>query len=112
MAPLESRGFWNTMRALALLAAGLLCGLVCAGCGQVADAQGQLVETFKIKAAIGDYEKASVPLDRCVKAKLVAAAYSDAHDRAETGAWEAREHEDCRAAASLLKANLPVQAKR
>jgi hypothetical protein len=96
------------MRGLALLGVGL----VCAGCGQVADAQGQLVETLKIKAAIGDYEKASAPLDRCVKAKLVVAAYSDARDSAETGAWEAREHEDCRAAASLLHATLPVADKR
>jgi hypothetical protein len=96
------------MRGLALLAIGMLC----AGCGQVADAQGQLVETLKIREATSDYEKAASPLDRCVKAKLVAAAYSDAHDRAETGAWEARETEDCRAAASLLKAKLPVQTKR
>ena len=100
------------MRGLALLVAGLLCGLVCAGCGQVADAQGQLVETLKIKDATSDYEKATRPLDRCVKAKLVAAAYSDARDRAETGAWQARETEDCRTAASLLKANLPGGAKR
>jgi hypothetical protein len=100
------------MRGLALLAMGVLCGVLCAGCGQVADAQGQLVETLKIREATSDYEKAAGPLDRCVKAKLVAAAYSDARDRAETGAWQAREAEDCRAAASLLKAKLPGRIER
>jgi hypothetical protein len=96
------------MKGLALLAIGL----ACAGCGQVADAQGQLVETLKIKEATSDYEKASAPLDRCVKAKLVAAAYSDAKDTAETGAWQARETEDCRAAAAAAGVKLPVSAKR
>jgi hypothetical protein len=86
--------------------------MVCAGCGQVADAQGKLVETLKIKEATSDYEKASRPLDRCVKAKLVAAAYSDARDTGETQAWEAREHEDCRAAAASVGVKLPVSAKR
>ena len=100
------------MRGLALLAAGIVCGAVCAGCGQVADAQGQLVETLKIKDATSDYEKATVPLDRCVKAKLVAAAYSDAKDAAETQAWEAREQEDCRLAAASAGVRLPVAAKR
>jgi hypothetical protein len=69
------------------------------GCGQVADAQSRLVENLRIKEAVGDYEKASQPLDRCVKAKMVVAAYSDAKDVAETQAWQAREHEDCRVAA-------------
>jgi len=86
-------------------------GLLCAGCGQVADAQGQLVETLKIRDAIGDYEKASAPLDRCVKAKLVAAAYSDAKNDAETAAWQARESEDCRLAAASVHANLPGYVK-
>jgi hypothetical protein len=100
------------MRGLASLAAALICGVVCAGCGQVADAQGQLVETLKIKDATSDYEKASAPLDRCVKAKLVAAAYADARDSAETRAWEAREHEDCQAAAAAAGVKLPASVKR
>jgi hypothetical protein len=99
------------MRGLAILAAGVVCGWLCAGCGQVADAQGKLVETLKIKDATADYEKASRPLDRCVKAKLVAAAYSDAKDAAETQAWEAREHEDCGAAAASAGVRLPGAAK-
>jgi len=100
------------MRGLALLAVAVLGGLVCAGCGQVADAQGKLVETFKIKEATSAYEKARAPLDRCVKAKLVAAAYADARDAAETEAWEAREHEDCQAAAAAAGVKLPASAKR
>ena len=93
------------------MAAAIVCGATCAGCGQVADAQGQLVETLKIKDATSDYEKATRPLDRCVKAKLVAAAYSDAKDAAETQAWEAREHEDCRLAAASVGVKLPGSAK-
>ncbi len=100
------------MRGLALLAAGIVCGALCAGCGQVADAQGQLVETLKIKDATSDYEHARAPLDRCVKAKLVAAAYADARNTGESQAWEAREHEDCQAAASAAGAKLPVSVKR
>jgi hypothetical protein len=91
------------MRGVAILGLGLLC----AGCGQVADAQAKLVENLRIKDAIGDYEKATAPLDRCVKAKLVAAAYADAKDAAETDAWSAREHEDCQAAATAMHATLP-----
>jgi hypothetical protein len=92
------------MRGAAILSLGLLC----AGCGQVADAQAKLVENLRIKDAIGDYEKASQPLDRCVKAKMVAAAYADAKDVAETQAWSAREHEDCQAAAAALGVTLPA----
>lgn len=95
------------MRVVAILAVGLLC----AACSQVADAQGKLVETLRVKEAISDYEKSVAPLDRCVKAKMVAAAYSDAKDLAETQAWDAREHEDCRAAAAALKVTLPGAAK-
>jgi len=87
------------MRAWAILAIGGLC----AGCGQVADAQGKLVETLRVKSAIADYEKAATPLDRCVKARLVAAAYTDAKDPAETAAWQAREKEDCRQARAAIQ---------
>ncbi|WP_372784892.1 hypothetical protein [Phenylobacterium sp.] len=80
-------------------------GLLCAGCGQVADAQAKLVENLRIKTAISDYEQAvrsGPPLDRCVKAKMVAIAYSDAKDVADGQAWAAREREDCQAAAAAL----------
>jgi hypothetical protein len=95
------------MRGLAIL--GL--GLMCCGCGQVADAQAKLVENLRIRDAIADYEAAGRTggaLDRCVKAKLVVAAYSDARDVAETEAWTAREHEDCQAAATSLGAAAPT----
>ena len=89
----------------------LTMALLCAGCGQVADAQANLLQTLRVKEAVGDYERARAPLDRCVKAKLVAAAYSDSKDGAETQAWQAREHEDCRQAAGALGAALPVAKK-
>lgn len=83
--------------------------MLCAGCGQVADAQAKLVETLRVKDAIGDYQKSSRPLDRCVKAKLVVAAYTDARDTAEAGAWTSREHEDCLSAAAALHVTLPLR---
>ena len=97
-------GALGAMRVAAILGVGLLC----AGCGQVADAQAKLVETLRVRDAIGDYQKASRPLDRCVRAKLVAAAYADAKDVAETEAWSAREHEDCQAAAAAQGVPLPA----
>jgi len=93
------------MRGWAILG---LC-VLCAGCGQVADAQARLVETLRVKDAIGEYEKAARPLDRCVKAKLVVAAYTDAHDQAEAGAWTSREHEDCVSAAGAIGVKPPAK---
>lgn len=89
----------ETMRRAAILGVGLLC----AGCGQVADAQATLVEDLRIKDAISAYEqagKAGSALDRCVEAKFVAIAYADAKDVADSQAWRAREREDCRLAAA------------
>src|SRR5512140_2144606 len=91
------------MRGAAILVAGLLC----AGCGQVADAQAKLVNDLRVKDAIGDYEKAGRAhnlLDECVKAKRVSGAYADARDTADSQAWLARSQEDCRAAAAELHA--------
>jgi hypothetical protein len=96
------------MRGAAIFAVGL----ICAGCGQVADAQGKLVQTLRVRDAIGDYEKSRGPLDRCVNAKLVVAAYTDAKDVAETEAWQARSEVDCHAAAAKLHASLPAPARR
>nr|MEA2798177.1 hypothetical protein [Phenylobacterium sp.] len=94
------------MRAAAILGVGLLC----AGCGQVADAQAKLVDNLRIKESISAYEQAvrtGAPLDRCVKAKMVAIAYSDAKDAADAQAWAAREREDCQAAAAALHVTPP-----
>jgi hypothetical protein len=94
------------MRAAAILVVWVLC----AGCGQVADAQAKLVNDLRIKDAIGDYEKAGRAhnlLDECVKAKLVSGAYADAHDTADSDAWLARSQEDCRAAAAQMHVTLP-----
>jgi hypothetical protein len=91
-------------------AAILFVGLFCTGCGQVADAQAKLVDTLRVKEAIGDYEKADTSgnlLDACVKAKFVSTAYSDARDFADSQAWLARSQEDCRLAAQKLRAAMP-----
>jgi len=95
------------MRGAAILGVGL----ICAGCGQVADAQAKLVQDLRIKDAISDYEqagKAGGPLNRCVRAKFVAIAYSDAGDAADGQAWRAREREDCRVAAAASHASPPA----
>ena len=93
------------MRGAAILGAGLLC----AGCGQVADAQARLIDSLRIKDAIASYQKAAGPLERCVKAKAVVIAYSDARDGPETQAWSAREHEDCQAALAAMHVTLPTK---
>jgi hypothetical protein len=91
--------------------AAILVGWVlCAGCGQVADAQSKIVGDLRIKDAIADYEKAGKAhdlLDECVKAKLVAGAYADARDTADSQAWMARSQEDCRAAAAQMRVTQP-----
>jgi hypothetical protein len=94
-------------------AAILVVWVLCAGCGQVADAQAKLVNDLRVKDAIGDYEKAGRThnlLDECVKAKLVAGAYADARDAADSDAWMARSQEDCRAAAVQLGAKPSVKS--
>jgi hypothetical protein len=94
-------------------AAILVVWVLCAGCGQVADAQAKLVNDLRVKDAIGDYEKAGRAhnlLDECVKAKLVSGAYADARDTADSQAWLARSQEDCRAAAGQLHAKQPAKS--
>jgi hypothetical protein len=98
----------RAMRGWAILGVWLLCS----GCGQVADAQTSLMSTLRVKAAIGDYGKSTGTLDRCVKARLVAAAYSDARDVPETQAWRAREQVDCREAAAAMHATAPGGAAK
>jgi hypothetical protein len=94
-------------------AAILVVWVLCAGCGQVADAQAKLVSDLRVKDAIGDYEKAGRThnlLDECVKAKLVSGAYADARDTADSQAGLARSQEDCRAAAAQLHAKPPAKS--
>lgn len=95
------------MRGAAILGVGLLC----AGCGQVADAETKLIDAVRIHDAIGGYEKAARPLDRCLKVKAVVIAYSDARDEPEAQAWTAREHEDCQAARVAMRVALPAKPK-
>lgn len=91
------------MRGVAILVLGLLC----VGCGQVADAEAKLIDSVRIHDALGGYEKAARPFDRCLRAKAVVVAYSDARDAPQTAAWSAREREDCRAAVAALRGVSP-----
>lgn len=83
-----------------------------AGCANALDAQVQSVHALKVREAMNDYEKAAAgaPLDRCVKAKLVALAYEDAEDSVSASAWHAREKADCQAAMAAVGVNPPAQA--
>lgn len=95
------------MRTLLMAAMLLLCG-----CADALDAQSRSAHALKVRDAMNNYEKASAgaPLDRCVKAKLVALAYEDARDLASTSAWHARETADCQAAAIAAGITPPTQA--
>lgn len=95
------------MRTL-LIATMLLLG----GCADALDAQAQSAHALKVRDAMNNYEKASAgaPLDRCVKAKLVALAYEDARDLASASAWHAREKADCQAAMAAMGVTPPTQA--
>jgi hypothetical protein len=85
------------MRRLAIAATLLL-----SGCANALDAQVQSIHALKVRDAMNDYEKAAAPLDRCVKAKMVALAYEDAKDPTSASAWRAREKTDCDAAMAAL----------
>ena len=86
-----------------------LAALIC-GCAPAMKAQVELVNTLRIKDAVSAYEAArnGAPLDRCVKAKVVAIAYEDAKDPGNASAWRAREREDCQAA--IAAAGVEVSA--
>lgn len=96
------------MRTLAMLAVCLALG----GCANALDAQVQSIHALKVRDAMNAYEKAAAgaPLDRCVKAKLVALAYEDSNDPTSAAAWHAREKVDCEAAMAALGVERPAQA--
>ncbi len=95
------------MRTLAILAACLALG----GCANALDAQAQSIHALQVREAMNDYEKAQAgaPLDRCVKAKLVALAYEDSKDPVSASAWHAREKADCEAAMMAMGVRPPPQ---
>ena len=82
----------------------LTLAIVCTGCAPAMQAQIDRVNSLRVKDAVTAYEAArsGAPLDRCVKAKLVAIAYEDAKDPGNASAWRAREREDCEAAVMAL----------
>ncbi len=95
------------MRSLAITALGLALG----GCANALDVQVQSIHALKVRDAMNDYERAAAgaPLDRCVKAKLVALAYEDAGDPTSAAAWHAREKVDCKAAMMAMGVKRPAQ---
>lgn len=99
------------MRTLAIACALLSLPAFLGGCANALDAQVQSIHALKVREAMNDYEKASAgaPLDRCVKAKLVALAYEDARDSVSASAWHAREKADCQAAMAAMGAPPPDQ---
>ena len=94
-------------RTFAVLALAALCS----GCASAIKAQVEMVDTLRIRDAVTTYEAArsGAPLDRCVKAKLVAIAYEDARDPGSASAWRAREREDCQAAVMVLGVETSAQ---
>ncbi|TAL33328.1 MAG: hypothetical protein EPN98_11575 [Phenylobacterium sp.] len=97
------------MRTLLIVAMLMPPLVLLGGCADALDAQAQSAHALKVRDAMNDYEKASAsaPLDRCVKAKLVALAYEDARDPASASAWRARETADCQAAAMAAGVTSP-----
>jgi hypothetical protein len=89
------------MRRLVLL----LASLSLSACAPAIKAQAKMVDNLRIQEATRNFEtaqRAGDPLDICVKAKLVAAAYDDARETVNAEAWRAREHEACDLAAASL----------
>jgi hypothetical protein len=92
------------------IAAILIAPLALAACAPAMKAQMHLVDNLKIQNAMRSYEAAErggVPLDMCVKAKLVAAAYDDAREQLNARAWRAREREACDLAVAALGVKRP-----
>lgn len=93
------------LRALAIVAT-----LGLAGCAQVMEGQTRSLNTLRVQDALSGYERARRnvdPMDMCVKAKMVAIAYADARDAANSEAWRAREREDCAAVMAAYGLSLP-----
>ena len=87
----------------------LVLALSCAGCAKALDAEVQSIHALKVRDAMNGYAQASAPMDRCVRAKLVAIAYEDARDPASASAWRAREKADCEAAIVAMGVELPAR---
>jgi hypothetical protein len=98
------------MKAILLLAAGF----ALSGCAQVSGGYAQKAHQGRLQQALGAYEQARQGgdmLGMCVGAKLVAVAYADAGDGANSGAWFSREKEDCRAAMAAYGVTSPAIAE-
>lgn len=72
--------------------------MILSGCDQLADAQMQKIEDKVATDAVNQYHIASQsgsPMDKCVQAGMVAAAYLQAEDQPNYATWKATEKSDC-----------------
>jgi hypothetical protein len=87
--------------------------LLLSGCAQVMEGETRKLGTMRVQEALSGYEAASRKgdmLDMCVKAKLVAIAYADGKDLANSEAWKARERETCAAVMAAYGVTPPAAA--
>lgn len=81
---------------------GALSALVLgSACDQLANAQMDKIEDSVAADAVSQYEIAARqgdPMQKCVQAGMVAAAFLQAKDEANYGTWKATEKADCAAA--------------
>jgi uncharacterized protein YgiB involved in biofilm formation len=76
--------------------------LTLGGCGAVTEGQKARFSNHRVEQSKAQYEAATDNLGRCVAAKLVAIAYTDAQAEVDARVWRAREAADCQAAYAEL----------
>jgi len=84
------------MRIIPLATAVLLCG-----CDEIASSQLNSIEAQVAEDTVRQYEIAARegdPMQKCVQAGLVSAAYLQAEDEPNYRVWKARQKTDCAAA--------------
>ena len=75
--------------------------LLCSACDQMVDAQMQDIEDKVATDSVSQYEIAARqgdPMQKCVQAGMVAAAFLQAKDEANYGKWKNTQEVDCTAA--------------
>ena len=88
----------------------VLASLSLCACAPIVEGQVAKVNNLRVQDAIRAYEAASRsgdPLDMCVKAKLVAAAYDEGRETVSAEAWRAREREACQLAIKAMGVQAP-----
>lgn len=75
--------------------------VILAGCDELAKSQMQSIENQVAQDAVKQYEIAARqgdPMQKCVQAGMVSAAYLQAQDESKYNLWKATEKADCAAA--------------